>query len=392
MKKLVNMILVAVALMMLGCQDEKPFVTIEGELPIKTSTLYMVGDATPAGWSIDNPEPLIQNEQDKMLFEWEGNLYPGEFKLYLVPGDWGNGCIRPEQDQREVNSTDIVNEKFVMYAGDPDNKWRVTEAGKYKLSFNLRDWTMSTAYLGGQEGPSIEPIEAENVYIVGDGCPSGWEIGSPMALTKTADYTFVYEGNLYTDGEGAIKFCCSTGDWGCKWIRPLEANVTIGKSGVASEDFTYTVSPDDKWKVTEKGKYRLTLNLKDWKIAAEYLGECDPEGPVKACIYIVGDATPNGWNINSPCRVEETDTEGVFVWTGNLSLGEFKACREKGQNWQQAFIHPMESTILTATGISGQPLDEYAGDPDIKWTVQEAATYTLTFDLNSMTLSAEIKQ
>lgn len=377
-----------VALVVSGCQSEKPYVTIEGELPIKTNTLYMVGDATPAGWSIDNPAPLVQNETDKLLFEWEGNLYGGEFKLYLVPGDWGNGAIRPEKDQREVSKTDIVNEKFVMYAGDPDNKWRVTEAGKYRLSFNLRDWTMSTTYLGGQDGPTIEPIETENVYIVGDGCPSGWDIGSPKALTKTADYTFVYEGNLYTDGEGAIKFCCTTGDWGCKWIRPQESNVEIGKAGVASEDFTYTVAPDDKWKVTEKGKYRLTLDLKNWKIAAEYLGEADPEGPVKNCIYIVGDATPNGWNIDNPCRVEETETEGVFEWTGNLVIGEFKACREKGQNWTQAFIHPNATTNLTSAGISDQRFDEYAGGEDIKWVVQEAGSYTLTFDLNGMTFNA----
>lgn len=388
MKKCLYILMALVALVVSGCQSEKPYVTIEGELPIKTNTLYMVGDATPAGWSIDNPAPLVQNETDKLLFEWEGNLYGGEFKLYLVPGDWGNGAIRPEKDQREVSKTDIVNEKFVMYAGDPDNKWRVTEAGKYRLSFNLRDWTMSTTYLGGQDGPTIEPIETENVYIVGDGCPSGWDIGSPKALTKTADYTFVYEGNLYTDGEGAIKFCCTTGDWGCKWIRPQESNVEIGKAGVASEDFTYTVAPDDKWKVTEKGKYRLTLDLKNWKIAAEYLGEADPEGPVKNCIYIVGDATPNGWNIDNPCRVEETETEGVFEWTGNLVIGEFKACREKGQNWTQAFIHPNATTNLTSAGISDQGFDEYAGGEDIKWVVQEAGSYTLTFDLNGMTFNA----
>ncbi|EJW99747.1 hypothetical protein EVA_12145, partial [gut metagenome] len=36
---------------MTGCEGEKTLVIIEGNLPIKTSTLYMVGDATPNGWS-----------------------------------------------------------------------------------------------------------------------------------------------------------------------------------------------------------------------------------------------------------------------------------------------------------------------------------------------------
>ena len=41
-----------------GCEGEKDLVLIEGHLPIKTSTLYMVGDATPNGWSIDSPTPV----------------------------------------------------------------------------------------------------------------------------------------------------------------------------------------------------------------------------------------------------------------------------------------------------------------------------------------------
>ena len=30
-----------------GCEDEKDLVIIDGNLPIKASALYMVGDATP---------------------------------------------------------------------------------------------------------------------------------------------------------------------------------------------------------------------------------------------------------------------------------------------------------------------------------------------------------
>ena len=35
-----------------GCDEEKDPIIIEGDLPIKTSVLYMVGDATPNGWDI----------------------------------------------------------------------------------------------------------------------------------------------------------------------------------------------------------------------------------------------------------------------------------------------------------------------------------------------------
>ena len=43
------------ALCITGCDEEKDPIIIEGDLPIKTSALYMVGDATPNGWDIAIP-------------------------------------------------------------------------------------------------------------------------------------------------------------------------------------------------------------------------------------------------------------------------------------------------------------------------------------------------
>ena len=57
-----------------SCEDEKDLIIIEGNLPIKTSTLYMVGDATPSGWSIDTPTSFEATEEDPLVFLWEGSL------------------------------------------------------------------------------------------------------------------------------------------------------------------------------------------------------------------------------------------------------------------------------------------------------------------------------
>ena len=64
-----------------ACDDHKDLIIIEGNLPIKTTTLYMVGDATPNGWSIDAPTPFEASEEDPLVFSWEGSLNPGELKL-----------------------------------------------------------------------------------------------------------------------------------------------------------------------------------------------------------------------------------------------------------------------------------------------------------------------
>ena len=134
--------------MLASCDGEKDLKIIEGNLPIKTSTLFMVGDATPNGWSIDAPTPFTASEADPMVFEWTGSLNKGEMKLCLTTGSWDAAFIRPMTAGEEISKTNITNKTFDMHAGDPDNKWKVTEEGKYKLSFDMRNWTFSTEYLG----------------------------------------------------------------------------------------------------------------------------------------------------------------------------------------------------------------------------------------------------
>ena len=51
-----------------SCEGEKDLIIIEEDLPIKTSTLYMVGDSTPNGWSIDAPTALTPSEEDPLIF------------------------------------------------------------------------------------------------------------------------------------------------------------------------------------------------------------------------------------------------------------------------------------------------------------------------------------
>ncbi len=65
------------AIMLLGlctasCDEERDLVVIEGNIPIKTSTLYIVGDATPAAWDINNPVLLTVSAEDPLVFIYEG--------------------------------------------------------------------------------------------------------------------------------------------------------------------------------------------------------------------------------------------------------------------------------------------------------------------------------
>lgn len=253
--------------MMASCDGEKDITIIDGNLPIKTSTLFMVGDATPNGWNIDAPTPLTASEADPMIFEWTGSLNKGEMKLCLTTGNWDAAFIRPMTAGEEISKTNITNKTFDMHAGDPDNKWKVTEEGKYKLSFDMRNWTFSTEYLGEKDKPAVEPIVADNVWMIGDATPGGWSLDDATQYTKDANnkYIFTWEGDLKL---GTLK-ACTKKDFSAAFIRPSSANVAITKQGVAADDFVFTTSPDDQWEVKEAGKYRITLDLEHYTIKVE---------------------------------------------------------------------------------------------------------------------------
>lgn len=364
-----------------GCEGEKDLIIIDGNLPIKTTTLYMVGDATPNGWSIDAPTPFEASEGDPLVFEWEGNLNAGEMKLCLTPGSWDAPFIRPVNNGDEIGKSAITDAEFAMHAGDPDNKWRVTDAGVYHLTFNLREWTMSTSYLREPDAPEIEPIETETLYLVGDASPlNEWNIDNPTPVEKKSQYEFVYEGKLYA---GELKACLTTGDWGASFIRPATADVKINENGIEDNSFVFTTGPDNKWKVETPGIYRLTFNLKNWTIAVEYTGDFKPASK----LYMIGEATHGGWSWDAATEiVADADNDNLFVWEGELARGTFKAAREK--NFDAPFYRPASSGVTVSKSGASANAMVYTTGPDDQWEVTEAGNYRLTLDTEAMTFEA----
>lgn len=361
-----------------GCDGEKDLKIIDGNLPIKTSTLFMVGDATPNGWSMDNPTPFTQNADDPMLFTWEGTLNMGEMKLCLQSGSWDNPFIRPANNLEAISKSNISGQTFAMWAGDPDNKWKVTDAGKYRLTFDMRNWTMSTEYLGEKEKPAAEPISLEHLYAIGSATPGGWAWDQAAELRKESDYIFIYEGEL---NAGEIKFSGEK-SWDGSFIHCPSDGVKINKDGVEDEKFEYYAGGNDnKWKVEVQGKYRLTLDLEHWTIKSEFLGELQKE----THIYMIGDATAGGWAWDKAQEfTQDASNKDVFTWEGQLTEGTFKMSEEKDFN--APFYRPSSANVtVDASGVSASDM-VFTASPDDKWKVTEAGTYQITIDINNKTI------
>ena len=386
-KILSSLAIMTAALLGTACDDEKDLVVIEGNLPIKTSTLFMVGDATPNGWNIDAPTELTASEADPLIFEWEGALNPGEMKLCLTPGSWDAPFIRPVENGTEIGKSEIKDAAFQMHAGDPDEKWRVAEAGIYHLTFDLRNWTMSTAYVGGKPTEPIVPIEAENLYIVGDATPNGWNIDAPTQLVKESQYIFTYEGVL---NAGEFKACTSTGSWDVPFVRP-SGSVEINKDGVADNSFVYVANPDNKWKVTYAAEYKMTFDLEHHTIAVQFVKDLEkPESNAIDApqVFMIGDATPNGWSLDDAQMFTRDDSNKyLWSWTGTLVSGTFKCGVEK--SFDAKFIRPASADVtVSSAGVSANSF-VYTKSPDDQWKVTEAGDYTITLDLEKWTIDVK---
>jgi hypothetical protein len=101
--------------------------------------IWMVGDATPAGWNIDNPTALTPDPGNPNIFTYTGPLNAGEFKFPLATGNWACDYFMPVINGSGPGSTQM---KFIA-SGSPDNKWKITEAGNYKVTINQLYETIS---------------------------------------------------------------------------------------------------------------------------------------------------------------------------------------------------------------------------------------------------------
>ena len=102
------------------------------------SHIYMIGDATPGGWSWDNITEMQHPEPN--IFTWQGNLSSGQIKFPTeLRSDWSGEMIyAPTPDCAPTE-----NGTFDIHTGDPDYKWVISEAGEWQIRINISETTIS---------------------------------------------------------------------------------------------------------------------------------------------------------------------------------------------------------------------------------------------------------
>ncbi|WP_143960760.1 SusE domain-containing protein [Litoribacter populi] len=184
--------------------------------------------------------------------------------------------------------------------------------------------------------PYLAALTFPRMYVPGD--YQGWNIENENTVIYSVEGDDVYEGYVHMlSGSGEFKVA-EQPDWGFNWGGENGGLIWDGPNFVLSEPF---------------GTFKLTINLND---ETYEIGDRQVWG-------IVGDATPGGWDADTPLDFDAD--ENVLTITTDLEAGEMKFRADN--NWDHNY---------GASSPEGGVLE--AGGPNIP--VEEAGNYTITMD------------
>lgn len=339
-----------------------------------SSTLYLVGDATPNGWDASHATEMKRTDNGQFI--WEGNLLPGSFKFLTTLGEWIPSYNKGEDGKM------VLRQSF----DEPDEQWQITESHYYKVKVNLLTLELTFEQTDG-EAPRFD-----NLYFVGQ--PTGWGF-VPMQKDPLDAFLFRYGRFFDNGGGGEFKFGTSEGAWE-NMLKATQANAPYTDS---SMEFVSGYDPDNKWflQESETGKaYKICVDIRSDR-ERMMMREFTPY----EMIYLVGDASPCGWDLGNAMGMTATDSPFVFTWTGTLSTGELKFSCDKRSDWNGAWLMNAYGNGVEPTGevehalfidksdsyLKDQYLEINIGDIDNKWRIMSAGTYTITVNQLEETVS-----
>ncbi len=274
------------------------------------ANLYIVGDATPSGWNNPVATPSQQfTKVDAYKFSIRLGLTGGKSYLFLpVNGDWGHkyGGVGAN------NTNNPDGDDFKPEGGDLKAP---ASSGVYDIVVDFQTSKFT-----------VTPVSVPtNLYIVGDATAGGWNNPVPtpsQQFTQIDTYTFALVVNL-TAGKSYL-FLPVNGDWSHKYGGATDGSTTSTLLADGSVPGSNTPAP------SSDGQYLIVVNFATNTYSVVlYSGN----------LFMVGDATPGGWNNPVPLPAQQfTETSlGVFELTLSLTADKSLLFLPVNGDWSHKF-------------------------------------------------------
>jgi len=214
---------------------ELPEAEEEGEAP--KMELYLVGDATAAGWDpANNNTPLFRDGENENIYYFEGRFAGGadiEGFKFVQTTEW-----QPQWglSNGELSNSDILGE-------DPD-AFPVEDDAYYSLMVNVDEMT----YTWEEVDETAAEVQT-NIGIIGDSTPSGWDADTDMTQSEFNPHIWYIQGIELVDGFAKFR---ANDAWDVNWgaESPVSGQTTSG-----GPDIPVTAGTYDVWFNTLDGRY-----------------------------------------------------------------------------------------------------------------------------------------
>ena len=206
---------------------------------LESSPLYIIGNAI----SLEDGKTLGWNPADALLMTEEVMSRVYSIKCSFVPGEYLFLRTNQTLDQAYGPGED---KDIEYYAADAE-RFYIGKEQVYTLRVNVKKSTLDFIY---------HP-EYESIFMVGDATPGGWEIADATPLEWIENSAqFVYEGPLKV---GELKFAAGEASWDVPFYMATVAGQE--NLSVTGMQFVEPGGVDYKWKITDAGNYKITLDI-----------------------------------------------------------------------------------------------------------------------------------
>ncbi len=168
--------------------------------------LYLVGDATAAGWNPDNNNtPIFRDAENDDIYYFEGRFAGGDgvegFKLLESLGNW-----QPQWGINEgaATSSDIL--------GDDPQAFPVSDDAYYSFTLNAADGTYTFESIDASSAPTYSAMGIIGTATTGD--DSGWNQDIDFTQSTFNPHIWYINGIEIFEGEAKIR---ADNDWTDSW-------------------------------------------------------------------------------------------------------------------------------------------------------------------------------
>ena len=216
-------------------------VTVEDIMP---QTLYIIGDALPDMWDLNNKAPMTMVSSG--IFTWSGALMrasdAGKGIKFLTGNDWWPGYVKANDDESDMSLAYYESQP----ADDADRKFAVPSVGNYKIDVDLFEMTASIERTGDAVFTTL--------FMIGDATPGGWSLDNATRMTASGDGIYTWTGTLKAS---SFRFVVSKADFAPGYWK---ADDDASDMGIRYSETSLSGTDDRSFSISEEGEYTVTAD------------------------------------------------------------------------------------------------------------------------------------